>query len=104
MDNYADQITSSNGSTMTTTDKRVIDFIKELKQAIDNGEFQQHAKNEGNDANTETINDNEDRNKIMNVNNLSNQTFNYIINWLKQQSQVNEVIFFLKILSIMLKI
>jgi hypothetical protein len=90
------------GTAMATTDQRVLEFIRELKQAIENGEFQNQAAIKGNDSNSASNNENDDQSKIINVNNLSNQTFNYIINWLKQQSQANEVIVlhFLSILKI----
>ncbi len=73
-------------------DTRILEFMQDLKEAIQNGEFQQceqtrNAANKQTESSTESneINDG----NLINVNNLSNQTFNYIINWLKQQQIQN---------------
>lgn len=58
---------------LNTNDTSFIELIKELKLAIENGQVLTNSIQEPSNAN------------IANVNNLSNQTFNYIINWLKQQ-------------------
>ena len=89
-----------------TNNKKLIEFIHDLKQAIQNGEFQTY------NANTNLqqqllhnhhrqLQEQQQYETINNVNNLSNQTFNYIINWLKQQQfQIDENkvnFFFLKL-------
>ena len=70
---------NSNISSSGGGDKQLIDLINGLTLAIQRGEItlnqqQQQQQNNKNQS-------------FANVNNLSNQTFNYIINWLKQQSQ-----------------
>ena len=59
-------------------DKQLIDLINGLTLAIQRGEIT---------LNQQQQNKNQSIPTFANVNNLSNQTFNYIINWLKQQSQ-----------------
>jgi hypothetical protein len=61
-------------------DKRLLEFMNEIKQAIQNGSFEppQQPNDSGSIQNSL-------------ISNLSNQTFNYIINWLKQQATTNEV-------------
>ncbi len=81
-------------------DKQLLEFISGLQLAFQNGELllktnQQNLLN--NNKNTNSIQQQQQYSAsttFANVNNLSNQTFNYIINWLKQQSQANEVIIF----------
>lgn len=84
-------------------DTKVIELIQDLKEAIENGQFQpnnsDNAKQdsfynengntaesggEAQQANLSVISN------LINVDNLSNQTFSYIINWLKQQQSLNE--------------
>lgn len=72
---------------------KLIEFIHDLKEAIQNGEFQQanttpsHTKINGNLQQQLKLHNqhHQQYETISNVNNLSNQTFSYIINWLKQQ-------------------
>ena len=70
-------------------DSKVVEFINDLKRAIQTGEFQQQLKStptddQQSDSQSMTVISN-----LINVDNLSNQTFNYIINWLKQQQPPN---------------
>jgi hypothetical protein len=68
-------------------DTKIIEFMQDLKEAIQNGEFQQYEDtcNAANETEAAELVGNSNLANIINVNNLSNQTFNYIINWLKQQ-------------------
>lgn len=63
-------------------DSKVIDFINDLKRAIQTGEFQQQLKadEQQQEQNSLSVISN-----LINVDNLSNQTFSYIVNWLKEQ-------------------
>ena len=66
------------------TNSKIIEFMQDLKSAIENGQFQ----NNEDQINIEMNNDFENNiqiSNLLNVNNLSNQTFSYIINWLRQQ-------------------
>ena len=77
----------ASSSSAYTSDTKVIDFINDLKRAIQTGEFQQQLKSTSNDNNA---NEQEQHSlsvisNLINVDNLSNQTFSYIINWLKEQ-------------------
>jgi hypothetical protein len=56
-------------------DKRLVNFMNEIKQAIQNGNFEQPQVHSHTDSLQYSL-----------ISNLSNQTFNYIINWLKQQT------------------
>ena len=60
-------------------EKKLLAFIQDLKEAIQSGQLKCGAV-----PNHETST----RDHIKNVNNLSNQTFSYIINWLKQQQHI----------------
>jgi hypothetical protein len=62
-------------------DKQLIDLINGLTLAIQRGEISLNQQQQ------QQQNKNQSMPTFANVNNLSNQTFNYIINWLKQQSQ-----------------
>ena len=71
-------------------DTKILEFMQDLKEAIQSGEFQRYEQHEDTKAGHETETDQENGvpssiASLINVNNLSNQTFNYIINWLKQQ-------------------
>ena len=68
---------NSNISSSGGGDKQLIDLINGLTLAIQRGEITLNQQQQQNNKNQ----------SFANVNNLSNQTFNYIINWLKQQSQ-----------------
>jgi hypothetical protein len=79
---------------------KLIEFIHDLKEAIQNGEFQSSNSNVKLQQQLQ-LHNHQQQNKLQeqiqqyepinNVNNLSNQTFNYIINWLKQQQfQIDE--------------
>ena len=83
-------------------DTRIVEFIHDLKEAIQNGEFQQmdeppppQQQSPANE-NEKIIAEQSAQSitmisSLINVNNLSNQTFNYIISWLKQQQhQIEE--------------
>ena len=78
-------------------DTKIIEFMQDLREAIQNGEFQRYEQQLEENSNKENNNLNESSEKpvsgqisnLINVNNLSNQTFNYIINWLKQQNKVS---------------
>lgn len=100
-----DQHMSESISTMNVdrhnTDHKIIEFMQDLKAAIQSGEFQRYeqqlvdSKQQTNSqfSNGETIDCQQQppMSSLLNVNNLSNQTFNYIINWLKQQNKVRYV-------------
>lgn len=68
-------------TTTTTTTKsnqnRLVEFIHDLKEAIETGKL--HHQHQASSA--------AHLNKLINVDSLSNQTFSYIISWLKQQQQ-----------------
>lgn len=77
-------------------DTKILEFMQDLKEAIQNGEFQRCEQQEElksgepskatqNEADQEQSTPIASIANLINVNNLSNQTFNYIINWLKQQ-------------------
>ena len=87
------QVSSSinNKITQQQNDKKLIELINGLRLAIQNGEIQSLTTNNKSSTNESLTNRNIANSSFANVNNLSNQTFNYIINWLKQQSQTNEV-------------
>jgi uncharacterized membrane protein required for colicin V production len=68
----------NNNNNSNGGDKQLIDLINGLTLAIQRGEIT---------LNQQQQNKNQSIPTFANVNNLSNQTFNYIINWLKQQSQ-----------------
>lgn len=81
------------------TDHKIIEFMQDLKAAIQSGEFQRYEQ-QLDDSKEQTnsqlssgdSNDCQQQppmSSLLNVNNLSNQTFNYIINWLKQQNKVS---------------
>ena len=65
-------------------DSKVIEFINDLKRAIQTGEFQQQLKSNSDATDSQSLSV---ISNLINVDNLSNQTFSYIINWLKQQQQ-----------------
>ena len=88
----------TNGS---CNDMRLIEFIQDLKEAIQNGEFNKHEKQHNRGLAQDEVRSTESAepdpqsisaiSSLINVNNLSNQTFSYIINWLKQQqTQIEE--------------
>ena len=84
-------ITNSFGL-LNKTDTKVIDFINDLKRAIQTGEFQQQLKTTSNNSNEQNSSDKNSLSVIsnlINVDNLSNQTFSYIVNWLKEQQPPN---------------
>lgn len=58
--------------------QRINEFINDLKEAIESGKLHQSNMLQQSAAQL---------NKLINVDNLSNQTFTYIINWLKQQQE-----------------
>jgi hypothetical protein len=58
--------------------QRINEFINDLKEAIESGKL--HKTNMLQQSAAQL-------NKLINVDNLSNQTFTYIINWLKQQQE-----------------
>lgn len=117
--NKNDNISIQNNNTDAAN---IVLLMNQLKLAIQNGDLpsfnedittqHQHKLHNNNNSNTSTSkstinnNDNVKLNQqqyqtiYTNVNNLSNQTFNYIINWLKQQNHavtmntLNEVSFF----------
>ena len=70
-----------NEKTDYKSDTKIIEFINDLKKAIQTGEFHHQVKTPpGQQSSLTTTISN-----LINVDNLSNQTFSYIINWLKQQ-------------------
>ena len=89
------------------TDNKIIEFMQDLKEAIRSGEFQRYEQQVfSKQANDPFVNSGDEEchlpvSGLLNVNNLSNQTFNYIINWLKQQNKVG--LFFYRFLSNQLK-
>ena len=64
---------------------KVIDFINDLKRAIQTGEFQQQLKSDEQNQEQQQQNSLSVISNLINVDNLSNQTFSYIVNWLKEQ-------------------
>jgi len=66
-------------------DSKVIDFINDLKRAIQTGEFQQQLKSDELNNQDQQQNSLSVISNLINVDNLSNQTFSYIVNWLKEQ-------------------
>jgi hypothetical protein len=78
------------------TNKRIIEFVHDLKNAIENGHLKNDEKphqldlksnaqsTDGQGISSTTLNQ---ISNLMNVNNLSNHTFSYIINWLKTHQQ-----------------
>lgn len=89
--NTNNTITNAN---INRNNTKLIEFIHDLKEAIQNGEFQQsnNILNQQLQIQQQQKQQQEQQyEQINNVNNLSNQTFNYIINWLKQQqTQIDE--------------
>ena len=81
------------------TNKRIIEFVHDLKNAIENGHLRNSDQqtsaeiaplqsssvfSDSNAANNSVSNlFSTQISNLMNVNNLSNQTFSYIVNWLK---------------------
>lgn len=81
------------------TDHKIIEFMQDLKAAIQSGEFQRYeqqlADKQQANGQFSTCDSNECQapmSSLLNVNNLSNQTFNYIINWLKQQNKETNLV------------
>lgn len=67
-------------------DTKIIEFMQDLKEAIQSGEFQSYGETtEKHQDDSRDQSSDPNISSLINVNNLSNQTFNYIINWLKQQ-------------------
>lgn len=64
--------------------RRLAEFIHDLKDAIESGKFHNQSNNE---LVQELQQQQQHLDKLINVDNLSNQTFSYIINWLKQQKE-----------------
>lgn len=109
--------TSMNNNTLLNANinknnTKLIEFIHDLKEAIQNGEFQ--TNNNNNYSNNQHYLHHQQHQQqeqqqqyetINHVNNLSNQTFNYIINWLKQQQfQIDEnKVCYLKIIHLKAK-
>ena len=84
-------------------DTKVIELIQDLKEAIENGQFQPNHSDSAKQDSFYNDNANTAENgaeaqqanlsvisNLITVDNLSNQTFSYIINWLKQQQSLNE--------------
>lgn len=72
---------------------KLIEFIYDLNQAIKNGHFsKQENSDESRDVScTLRQNDsNSQLNNLINVKNLSNSTYTYIISWLKNQQRVQQ--------------
>jgi hypothetical protein len=90
---------------------QLIEFINDLKDAIQNGHFNESNNNTTSSSSSSTsstssstitttsttialneTNTNLTNNiNLKNVNNLSNQTFSYIISWLKHQQQLAQI-------------
>ena len=84
MNNILSQQQSQN---QVIADKQLIELVNGLTLAIQRGEISLNQQQNLLNTNNKThINNSVPT--FANVNNLSNQTFNYIINWLKQQGQV----------------
>jgi hypothetical protein len=115
--NYSNNAVSEQSDNISTAnvnkhndETRIIEFMHDLKEAIQNGQFQCYENQQSlqikEEYNEQSMNVNENDSlpigtganqslnaisNLINVNNLSNQTFNYIINWLKQQkNQIEE--------------
>lgn len=79
--NELDVSTNQREDESSTANKKLIEFIHDLNEAIQNGNFSfSQSCSSSSNAN------NQQKNFMQqcNVDNLSNQTFSYIINWLKQ--------------------
>ena len=79
MDNFERVEENNLNNGISISDKRLIEFVHDLQDAIHSGKFQIATS-------TELTNKNHMQNFLnqSNVDNLSNQTFTYIVNWLKQ--------------------
>ena len=100
---------NNNKKNNNNNNTKLIEFIQDLKEAIQNGEFHSNAITNFNNLSNQQHHQEQQQQQqiykseqqyetINNVNNLSNQTFNYIINWLKQQQfqiEDNKVFIFL---------
>jgi hypothetical protein len=100
----SNSVAATSENEILETNKRIIEFVHDLKNAIENGHLkndeppppppQQHvdlkssveACDPESSQNNPTLITSQISN-LMNVNNLSNHTFSYIINWLKTHQQ-----------------
>jgi hypothetical protein len=105
MESPTDELVSSsttvsavdNPNDLRDTNKRIIEFVHDLKNAIESGQLKNGGSEQldalntsvesSNDPAAQTMTMTSQISNLMNVNNLSNHTFSYIINWLKNHQQ-----------------